>query len=247
MDASIDFVELNNKNLKGYTLIEGFPGLGLVGTIAAKYLVEKGNFEELGHIESDGFVSIIRVHAGLPVYPSRMYVNDRDKLVVLISEQIIPKTLTAKLARKTVEWIKSKGISRAISLAGINTGNPNDATIYGIADSKEAKALLEKNGVQLIEDGITTGVTALILLQLQKEPRIEAVSMMGAVSIGADYKAAAKLLEKLNAVLGLRIDVKPLLVEAKKTEEALLKHLEQIKETSETVKSLEDKTTTMYA
>ena len=31
--------------IKGYTLVEGFPGMGLVGTIAANYLVEKLNFE----------------------------------------------------------------------------------------------------------------------------------------------------------------------------------------------------------
>jgi uncharacterized protein len=243
----IEFVEWNKKNLSGYTLIEGFPGLGLVGTIAAKYLVEKGGFEELGIIESEGFSSIIRVHEGVPVFPSRIYANDKLKLVVLISEQIIPKAMTFRLAKKTVEWIKSKGIKRAISLAGINTGNPKDTAIYGIADSPQAKQLLLQNGIEMIKDGITTGVTALILLELQKEPNIEAMSIMGPVSIGADYKAAAALLEKLNSVLGLNTDVKPLLAEAKQMEKELLAHLEQMKETDETVGQLHDKTTTMYA
>jgi len=245
--SSIEFVEWNKKNLAGYTLIEGFPGLGLVGTIAAKYVVEKGGFEELGVIESDGFSSIIRVHDGMPVFPSRIYVNDKQKLVVLISEQIIPKQLTPKLAKKTVQWIKSKGIKRAISLAGINTGDPKDQNIYGIADNIQSKQMLEKNGVLMIKEGITTGVTALILLELQKETAIEAMSLMGPVSIGADYKAAAKLLEKLNTVLGLNIDVKPLLAEAKKTEREILDHLQKVKETGETIQELEDKTTTMYA
>lgn len=247
MEHAIDFFEYKKPNLKGYTLIEGFPGLGLVGTIAAKYLSEKEGFEEIGHIESEGFASIIRVHNGLPVFPCRIYVNDKLKLVVMVSEQVIPRTMTPRLAKKIVAWIKAKGISRAVSLAGINTGNPKDTTIYGIADSKTAKQLLEKNQVQLIQDGITTGVTALILLELQKEPDIEAMSVMGPVAIGADYKASAKLLEKLNSVLGLNIDVAPLLAEAKKTEEDLLKHLEQMKETNDAVQQLHDKTTTMYA
>jgi len=248
MDShSIEFVELKKKNLSGYTLIEGFPGLGLVGTICAKYMVEKLSFEEFGTIESDGFSSIIRVHNGIPIFPSRIYVNDSLKLVVLVSEQIIPKNLTMRLAKKTVAWIKSKGIKRAISLAGINTGNAKDSTIYGIADNPQAKELLERNGVEMIKDGITTGVTALILLELQKEPNIEAVSIMGPVSIGADYKAAANLLEKLKPILGLNIDTKPLLAEAKRTEKEILEHMEQMKETDETISQLHDKTSTMYA
>ncbi len=247
MDSHIAFVELSKKNLAGYTLIEGFPGLGLVGTIAAKYIVEKMGFEEFGYIESDGFASIIRVHNGMPVFPSRIYVNDKARLVVLISEQVIPKALVPKLAKTTVTWIKSKGIKRAISLAGINTGNAKDDSIYGIADSESAKKLLEQNKVEMINDGITTGVTALILLELQKEPGIEAMSLMGPVSIGADYKAAAKLLEKMNVIFGLNIDVKPLLAEAKKTEKEILDHLQKIKETDETIQELHDKTTTMYA
>ena len=44
-EMRINFVEKVPINFSGYTLIEGFPGMGLVGTIGAKYLAEKMKFE----------------------------------------------------------------------------------------------------------------------------------------------------------------------------------------------------------
>ena len=51
--ATVRVKETVKKDLKNYTLIEGFPGIGLVGTIAAKYLIEKLEFQKYGSIESD--------------------------------------------------------------------------------------------------------------------------------------------------------------------------------------------------
>lgn len=244
-DTKIQFVETKPVNLKGYTLIEGFPGMGLVGTIAAKYLVEKLKFEQIGHMDSDIFVPLIRIHKGIPRYPSRIYVKEEKKLVVLISEQIIPRNLTHHFGESIIEWVKTKGIQRIISLAGINTGDPKDQTIYGIASNVKSKKVLEENKISVIKEGITTGVTALMLLELRDE-QIEAISIMGTVSIGADYKAAANLLQKLNQILQLNIDTEPLLKEAKETEKELLNQFEKMRESHETVQKLEDKSPLMY-
>ena len=48
--------------LKHPTLVEGFPGLGLVGTISASYLIEKLKMEPLGYITSDQFPPLAAVH-----------------------------------------------------------------------------------------------------------------------------------------------------------------------------------------
>ena len=98
MEPSIEFVEYKKTDLSGYTLIEGFPGLGLVGTIAVKYLVERLKFEPVGHIETNFFVPIISIRNGLPVYPSRIFINRKRKLVAIISEQIIPKMMVRYLS-----------------------------------------------------------------------------------------------------------------------------------------------------
>lgn len=238
--CEIDFVEFEKEDLRNYALIEGFPGLGLAGTIGAKYLVERLKFEEYGYLTASIFLPIVRIHDGLPVYPSRIYINKEKKLLVLISEQIIPKNYTDHIAKCIVGWLQEKGIKKVISLSGI-TVDKKSQKIYGIAANQKSKELLKKYGVEGIKEGITTGITALILMNL-KNTDIEAVSILGNVTIAADYKAAAGLIKKLNEMLNLNIDIKPLLKEAKETEKELVKQMHEFKKTNDTVQKFETKT-----
>ena len=242
-EEEVFFHEHKKMDLSGYTLIEGFPGMGLIGTIAAKYLSEKLDCELLGHIESSVFVPIVRVHHGYLVFPSRIYASEKHKLVILISEQIIPTLFTEKVARAVVEWIKNKKIKKIISLSGIRAVPEGKNTVYGIASNLESKKLLKKYNVEIIREGITSGITALIMLKL-KDAKIDAISLMGNVEIAADYKSAAVLMQKLNEILGLQIAIEPLEKEAKETEKALLKNLEELKKTAEQEQRLEEKTVT---
>ncbi len=231
-EPSVRFVETEHVNKKGYTLIEGFPGTGLVGTIACKYLVENVEFREIGHLHSELFMPIIRIKSGLPVFPSRIFVNDKLKLVVLVSEQVIPRPFIPRVAQTVVEWILQNEMARVISLAGIQTGNKADVKVYGIAANPESKDIFKGLDVEMIEDGITTGVTAIMLLHL-KESNVKGVSLLGNVTFGADYKAAAELIKRLNKLLKLNLKVEPLYEQAKKTEQEILAQLKKVQETQE--------------
>jgi uncharacterized protein len=244
--VEIEFVETSPMKIAGYTLIEGFPGMGLIGTISAKYIVEKLGFRQAGYLDSDLFVPIIRVHEGLPVHPSRIYVNDKHKLVILISEQIIPQFFTRKLSKAVVDWVERKKICCVISLSGIRAVPEKDGKekIYGIASNETSKKLLKKHSIEVIKEGITSGITALLMLEF-RDRKIDAISLMGNVQIAADYKSSVAIVEKLSEMFGLNIDTEPLLKEAKETEKALMDHFKQLKETSENVKQLEDSSTTL--
>ncbi|HZX34311.1 MAG TPA: PAC2 family protein [archaeon] len=243
MKAEFEFVEFGKQNFSGYTLIEGFPGMGLVGTIAAKYLVEKLDFENVGYIDSNVFQPIIRIHKGLPVRPARVYANKKKKIAVLLAEQVIPGHYAFLAAKKTVDWIKSKGVKELISLSGIQAApqTPDKEIIYGIAANTESKDLLKKYGLKEISEGITTGVTALMLLELKKSD-FKAISILANVEMTADYKASAEVLKKLNEILGLNLDVEPLLKEAKETQKMLIEQLQKLKTTKDSAERFETKT-----
>ena len=242
MKTDFEFVEFEKLNLKGYTLIEGFPGMGLVGTIAAKYLVEKLNFEMAGYIDSAAFAPIIRIHNGLPIRPARFYIDNKRKIAVIISEQVIGQQYAHAVAKKTVEWIKAKGFKELVSLSGVHTEEqPGKEIIYGIAANEKSRATLEKYGLTEIKDGVTTGITALILLEL-KQSDINAISILGNVRLSADYKASAEVLKKLNDAMNLSIDVAPLLEEAKQTEKQLIQQLQNLKETKDNSEKFETRT-----
>ena len=135
MKHEIEFVEIGKNNFKGYTLIEGFPGMGLVGTIAAKYIVEKCGLEYAGYIDSDIFLPVIRVHEGMPIRPARIYVDRKRKVAVLISEQVISKQFTNMVAKKTAQWIEQKGFAELVSLSGVQAtpGSGQREIIYLIS------------------------------------------------------------------------------------------------------------------
>ena len=239
-DIEINFVEKKPVDLNGYTLVEGFPGMGLVGTIATKFLSEKLQLQEVGFVDSSIFVPIVRVHEGLPVHPTRIYTDKKNKLVLLVSEQIVPQVFTDRLGKAIADWIQRKKIKRVISLSGIRAMPEKDGTekIYGIASDNDSKKILKDYDIEIIKEGITSGVTALMMLEF-KDRAIEAFSLLGNVHIAADYQAAAAVIEKLNEMLGLSIDVKPLQKEAKETEKALVEHLQKLKEVSSEQQPLE--------
>jgi len=245
----VNFVESKPLNVAGYTLIEGFPGMGLVGTIAVKYLSEKLKCKEVGYIESKFFVPIIRVHNGLPVHPSRIYVNDQYKLVLLVSEQIVPQMFTDHLSNAIADWIQQKKIGRIISLSGIRALPKKEGkeTVYGIASDETSKKKLNEHNVEVIKEGITSGITALMMLEF-KDRQLEAFSLLGNVQIAADYKASASLIEKLNEMFAFDINTAPLKKEAKETEKALLDHLKQMKQASSQVQKFQgtESQTPMY-
>ncbi len=242
MKHEIEFVETQKTNLEGFTLIEGFPGMGLVGTIAAKYLVEKLKLECIGYIDSGIFLPIVRIHEGVPVRPARIYADRAKKIAVLISEQVISKPYTYLVAKKTVEWIKAKGVSELISLSGVQAANPEQKEIiYGIAANEKSKELLKEYGLTEIGEGITTGITALILLELLNS-KVKAISILGNVQVSADYKASAEVLKKLNTILGLNLSVEPLLEEARETEKQLVQQLQKLQQTRDNADKFEAKT-----
>jgi len=237
----IKIVEEKPMDLTGYTLVEGFPGLGLVGTIAANYLVEKLKFDIYGHIESDFFLPIVRIHNGKPRQPSTIYVNQEHKIVVVYSEQIIPKTYTQELAKAIVDWAEKRGINRIISLEGVYTQDKSNAEdIYGIACNDKAKEELQKYGVKLVEEGVTSGVSSMILLELLKKETITGYCLLGKVSVIEDYRSAAMCLEKLASILNLNIDTQPLLKEAKRVESLLTRQMQELKEVHNNVRKFEE-------
>ncbi|HLC19463.1 MAG TPA: PAC2 family protein, partial [Candidatus Nanoarchaeia archaeon] len=51
------------KRPKGVTIIEGFPGIGLVGTITTEFLMEHLNTEKIGSVMIDDVPAIVAVHS----------------------------------------------------------------------------------------------------------------------------------------------------------------------------------------
>jgi len=84
------------------------------------------------------------------------------------------------------------------------------------SNNEKNKNKFKKIKVEPLKEGIIIGVTGAILLRAEKIP----VSCIFAETHSSlpDSKAAAKVIEVLDKYLGLKVDYKPLLVQAEKFE-----------------------------
>ena len=238
-DKVVEIIETKNVSLKGYTFIEGFPDLGLAGTIGARYLVEKLKFEQIGFIDSNSFTPMIRIQNGVPVHPVRIYVSKKNKIVIGLAEQIIDNAIAAPLSKEIIAWIKKKGIVRVITTSGVRI--PDGPSVYAFAGNEKSKKIIKENKIQIIENGISSGVTALLMLYL-KDNNIESFCLLGNAKNSADYSAAAEVVKAICCLTKMNIDVKPLLNEAKVLEQAILNHLKSVEEN----KTVRQEITPMY-
>lgn len=239
----IEFVETKNTTLKGFTLIEGFPDLGLAGTIGARYFVEKLKFEEIGYIDSRFILPITRISNGVPVHPMRIYADKKTKLVVIISEQIIDNKSGYFMAKELTDWIVKKGIKKVITTSGVKM--PQGKNVYAFASDEKAKKVIKENKIELINDGVTSGVTALLMLYL-KDNGVESICILGNARNNADYDSAIEVVKIISNITKVKIDIQPLVEQAKKMEEMLSSQLKELDEKQGKETKIDSVSTPMY-
>ena len=236
--------------LKGTTLIEGFPGAGLVGPMAISYIIEKLNMKYIGHINSDSFPPLIAIHGDKPMPPVRIYYSEKANLVTILAEFAIPLNVTHELANTLYDFIKQNGIARIVSIGGIPSQQPIEPeTVFAITSTDALKKETQKAGMKQVGEGVATGVSALILLNAVLDG-LSDISVLVPVDPNIlDPKYAEVAIVSLNKLIDLNVDVKELDKEAREVESKIKELLKRNKEMQEAhKKSVGDDTgPSMYA
>lgn len=223
----VEIREVEKVKLKNAILIEGFPGIGMIGTISASYLAEKLDMKIIGYISSSHFPPIAAIHDFMPVSPARIYASEKYNLLVLFSEFVIPSEVAYALSQKILKYAKEKGVKEVYSLAGIASEQPTDK-IYGIGSTKEVVERLKKAGIEVIKEGATQGVSGLLIAECASE-KFPAVNLLVQTSKPMEPKGSAKLLAKLSELIKVPVDVKPLIAEGDVIEEKIKSSMDKIK------------------
>lgn len=219
------------KKPKNCTIIEGFPGFGLVGTIASEFLIEHLKTEQIGKILFNDMPAMVAIHESKIVEPLGIFYNQKYNIVILhaITGAAHYEWEMANIIGKLAVDLKAKEI---ISLEGVGSGEESEGmrVFYYSSNDKNAK-LFEKAGIEALKEGIIIGVTGAILLRVEKTP----LSCLFAETHSnlPDSKAAAKLVEAIDKYLGMDLDYKPLLEQAQKFEDKLKTILQKSQEAQE--------------
>jgi len=230
MEEVVRIVEEGGVVHKNPIVIEGLPDVGLVGTIAASYIVEKEDYKEIGHIESDLFPPVMVVHEGKLKNPVRIYGN--EDVVIVLSEVAIPSSAVYPLTCALADWVKKIGAKLVIPITGLPVGNRIDISkpeVFAVGNSEEAVKELKNKQMELLEEGFIAGPYALMLRECGKR-KMDAISLLAqCFPVYPDPGAAASAIVSLEKFLKLGIDVKELL---ERGEEIKLKARDLMRQTA---------------
>ena len=221
------------KKPKNPIIIEGFPGFGLVGSIASEFLIEHLKTEQIGKIIFNEMPAMVAIHENKVVEPLGIFYNRKNNLIIL----------HAITASQGFEWEIGDTIAKLaqdlnareiISLEGVGSGDGSAATkpnVFYYTSKKEKEKKFASIGLEPLKEGIVVGVTGALLLRSEKVP----VSCIFAETQSnlPDSKATAKVIEMLDKYLGLDVDYKPLIKQAEKFESKLKNILTQSQKAQE--------------
>ncbi len=219
-------------NVKGYTLIEGFPGAGLVGPMAASYLIEKLGMKKIGYIESDLFPPIAAVHDSEPMHTARLYSDAKNKLVVVLSEFTVPQSVIYQLSNELLSFVRKNGIVKIISIGGMPSQSPGD-NAYIISTDSEATRKAVQKGLKQVHEGVIAGVSALLITGA-KEFGIPTTDLLVEINpLVMDPKYAQVAIEGLTKLTGISVDLGELEEEAKEVESKVRDIMKKAKDSRE--------------
>jgi len=223
----VEIKEIEETRLKKPIIVEGFPGIGMVGTISASYLAEKLDMKLIGYLASNLFPPIAAIHEYKPVSPARIYASEKLNIIVLFSEFVIPSEIVFPLSEKIIEWAKKKNAAAIYSLAGIAAENPVEK-IYGIASTPAMGETLKTKGIELIREGATQGVSGVLIAECASQ-QFPAANLMIQTNEPLDPKGSARLIAKLSELIGVKIETRALVTEGEKVEARMRDALDKMK------------------
>ena len=228
MDKDIIQVVLEKKPaIKNPILIEGFPGIGLVGNIASQYIVHELNMTYIGAMNSKFFPPLAVLLGGVINMPVRIYEEPTKGVVVLTADIPIHPLASYDIGREIVSWAESINVKEMVCLAGI-TVMGDQHRVFGAVSQKD---MLEKikDRTEIFELGTITGITGSIMNECRIR-NLPALCLLGeTTSAEPDPRAAVASIETLNKIYNLGVSTKKLEEQAEQIEQQMSQLAQQMK------------------
>lgn len=213
--------------LRDPVLVEGLPGVGTVGKLAADYLREKLGAKPLATIYSKFFPPQVYVsEEGLTrlvsqdlSYRKGTKAGERDLLILGGDYQGISPEGQYELTHRVLEYCHQLGVKELYTLAGFAQGHVvEEPRVLGAATSMARVEAMKKFGVVFSRNDPGGGLIGAsgLFLGLGKTFGMEGVCLMGETSgYFVDPRSAEAVLKVLVQVLGLTVDFSDLEAKAK--------------------------------
>ena len=155
------------------TLVEGFPGVGLVGKIATDHLIETHEMTHYANVHCEGLPRVAVYHENDPTLrtPVRLYADEERDLIALRSDVPVSPGAATTVAGCLDGWFAETTVF-PIFLSGLGREKGEaPPAIYGIAAGGGAAALERADVEEPTEPGIVSGPTGAMLAEALEQGR----------------------------------------------------------------------------
>ncbi len=226
----IEVVETDEVSLSDPVLVEGLPGVGHVGKLAAEHLLDEYDGEVVRRVHSEHLPPQVSVSGGgvadlAAVEFHAVPTEGRDLLVLTGDNQAQSNRGHYRLTEAFLDVAVDFGVETAYALGGVPTGEfIEEYDVLGAATDEALVDRLSEAGVEFREDEPAGGVVGVsgLLLGLGGRRGVEAACLMGETSgYLVDPKSARSVLEVLEDLLGVETDFAELEERAEEMEEVI--------------------------
>jgi len=211
-------------------LVEGLPGVGHVGKLAAEHLLEELDTTLVVRLYSEHFPPQVTVEDGRSelacVEFHAVRTDDADLLVLTGDHQAQDNVGHYRLTDRVLDVAAEFGVERVFALGGVPTGELIDE--YDVIGAASTAALREdlEGVVEFREDEPAGGIVGVsgLLLGLGERRGVPAACLMGETSgYLVDPKSARAVLETLGTIVGFEVGYDSLEDRAEEMEEVIRK------------------------
>jgi len=214
-------VVLEKPKLKNPIFIEGLPGVGNVGRIAAGYLAEELKAKKFAELYSPHFMHFVLLHQSSEIhtlkneffYWKAKKSNQRDMIILIGDSQSIDPVGHYEIVETVLDFLERFNVKEMITLAGLNIGKMVEKPkIIGAVNDIEMVKKYEGYGIDFeagSKVGTIVGASGLFL-GLGKVRGIKGVCLLGETTgfpIIPDPKSAESILNVLMKILNVKIDM----------------------------------------
>ncbi|HII85326.1 TPA: proteasome assembly chaperone family protein [Candidatus Bathyarchaeota archaeon] len=236
-------------------LIEGLPGLGLVGKITIRYLIKQLKAQKFAYLYSPHFPYFVLVNKKGSVRLLRgtfyFWKNPNGQNdVILFTGDSQSQTIEGQyeIADRILDFASKHNVNTIATIGGYRAETQNKPRVYVAATSAETLSRAKNAGATLSGSGSPIVGTAGLILGLSRFKKIEALCLLGETrGYLPDPLTARSVLEVLKGMFGFELDLSGMDEEIAKAE-TMVTRLQKIEEKrvlqAEETRKEEDKKTT---
>jgi uncharacterized protein len=213
----------------GTSVLMGFPGSGLVGTIALQYMVDQLEFELIGTMTSKFFPPLAMMNKGVINDPVRIY--RKDNVAAILADIPIHPMICYEISNGIMDWIAPFKPKEVLTIAGIITNEP-EKRVFGVATTQEALPRIQDLTL-ILPIGSISGIASSLLTEC-KIRGIPGYGLLGETVNAPDPRSSAATIEVLNKMYNFGLDVQPLIEQAVEIEQSMGRLAEEVQQSVET-------------